>query len=81
MRYHEGLGIGHVHTHQPSASGIPHEPRDIDVSDKSSDIDVSNDSIPEQLPGGGDMQAPDITAGNHRCFLKKHVLQNMFYAF
>ena len=46
--------------HQPSASGIPHEPRDINVSDESSNIDVSNDPIPEQLPGSGDMQAPDM---------------------
>ena len=60
MRYHEGLGVGHVHMHQPSASSIPHEPRDIDVSDESSDIDVSDNPIPEQLPGGGDMQAPDM---------------------
>ena len=53
MRYHAGLGVGHVHTHpgQSSASGIPRESRDIDVPD---------DPIPEQLPDGGEMQAPDM---------------------
>ena len=33
--------------HQSCASGIPHEPRDIDVPDKSSDIDVPDGPIPE----------------------------------
>jgi len=49
MQYHGGLGVGHMH--QSCASGISHEPRDIDVPDG---------PIPEQLPGGGDTQAPDM---------------------
>jgi hypothetical protein len=51
MRYHAGLGVGHVHTHLSSANGIPCESRNINVPD---------DPIPEQLPGGWEMQAPDV---------------------
>ena len=60
MRYHGGLGAGHVHTHQSSASGIPQEPSDINVPDELSDIDVPDDPNPEQLPAGGDTEAPGI---------------------
>ena len=57
MRYHVRLGVGHVHTHQSSASG---ESKDIDGPDESSDIDVPDDPIPERLSFGGETQAPDL---------------------
>jgi hypothetical protein len=59
MRYHAGLGVGHVHTHsgQSSASSIPRQSRTIDVPD---------DSIPERLPDGGETQAPSSDMENEQ---------------
>jgi hypothetical protein len=49
MRYHWGLGVGHLHAHQPSC--VPREPRGIAAPD---------DPIPEQLPEGGYTRITDV---------------------
>jgi len=49
MWYHWGLGVGHLHIHQPSC--VPHKPRGIAAPD---------DPIPKQLPGSGYTQTTDI---------------------
>lgn len=51
MRYHWGLGVGHLHAHQPTSSCVHCEPRGIDAPD---------DSIPEQPSDGGYMRTTDV---------------------
>ena len=59
MRYHWGLGIGHIHVHRPtSASGcIPNQPMDAETSDS-----FSTDS--EAVPADGDLE---VTTANNTC--------------
>jgi hypothetical protein len=51
MRYHWGLGVGHLHAHQSTFSCVSRE---------SKEIDAPYNPIPEQLPGGGDTRTTDI---------------------
>lgn len=55
MRYHWGLGVGHLHAHGPisNPSHIPDLPRDTDASDNLS-----------EAPPDGDLHAADIADDN-----------------
>jgi hypothetical protein len=59
MRYHWGLGVGHIHVHRPtSVSGcIPNQPMDVETSD----------NVPRALavPANGDLEATTATNTCH----------------
>lgn len=59
MRYHWGLGVGHLHAHHPTSSCTP---------DNSRDVDASNDLLadPELLPGHTDTHATDVDDNTYR---------------
>jgi hypothetical protein len=52
MRYHWGLGVGHLHAHQSTSSY------------QSKDIDAPHELVPESLPVGGDTKTTDVNNGD-----------------
>jgi hypothetical protein len=54
MRYHWGIGVGHLHAHQANPSHTPIQ------LDQSPDIDTLDDPDAEPLPGGDDTHAADM---------------------
>lgn len=59
MRYHWGLGVGHLHAHPPTSTYIP---------DNSRDVDASNDLFadPELPPGEADTHITDVDDNMYR---------------
>jgi hypothetical protein len=53
MRYHGGLGVGHIHVHQPTSASscIPNQPADVPTD-------------PEAVPDDGDLE---VTTVNNTC--------------
>ena len=48
MRYHWGLGVGHLHVHQSTSSH------------QSMGINAPDEPVPELPPGGGDTRISDV---------------------
>jgi hypothetical protein len=48
MRYHFGLGVGHLHAHMSTSSY------------RSMSVDAQDEPVPESLPIGGDVRTTDV---------------------
>ena|ERR1700734_3197361 len=61
MRYHWGLGVGHIHVHQPTSASscIPNHPMDVETSDN-----VPTDLEALAVPADRDLELEVTTAEN-----------------
>ena len=61
MRYHWGLGVGHLHAHRltSASSCIPDQPMDVEASDHVP-------TNPEAVPANGDLN-DDVATANNMC--------------
>jgi hypothetical protein len=62
MRYHWGLGVGHIHVHRPTSASscIPNQPMDVETSDN---VPTDPEAV-LPVPADGD---PEVTTANNTC--------------